>query len=480
MEEGLRDNLEVAAERAVCVKVLLPGIDRDMDDSLAELRALAGSAGSEVVGELTQKREKPRGSSYLGSGKLEELVHLVEMVDAKLVLFDNELAPMQIKAIEEAVGCKVLDRSELILDIFASRAQTKEARLQVEIAQLQYTAPRLRAMWSHLGQVTGGAPIGVGTRGPGEQQLEIDRRLVQKRLSVLRRRLADVQARRSREVSARRSEHFTVGLVGYTNAGKSTLFNALTHGGAWVADQLFATLSTRVDAWAMGGGAQVLLSDTVGFISNLPHHLVASFRATLEETIAAHMLLIVLDIADDEAERQYDTVRTVLEDIGAGEQLQVLVLNKYDALEERLGSVAARERVEQWQEREPASILVSARTGLGLESLAACVKSEMRGAIHECTIEAPMADSRLADYLEKRTEILERNWTETAISFRVRIGRRQVEELLANGSKFSLDGVRGAEAFTTVWPEPTVRRQVVVPPHERQWPSEHVEDLENP
>ncbi|HAW95609.1 MAG TPA: GTPase HflX, partial [Phycisphaerales bacterium] len=189
LEDGLRTTLEVGEERAVLVKVLLEESDDRWGDPLQELRALTDTAGARVVGELLQKRNRPRGSTYLGKGKLEELVALVKMVEAGLVLFDNELSPTQIRAIEEATCCKVLDRSELILDIFASRAQTRESRLQVEIAQLQYTAPRLRAMWSHLGQVTGGAPIGVGTRGPGEQQLEIDRRLVHKRIAILRERL---------------------------------------------------------------------------------------------------------------------------------------------------------------------------------------------------------------------------------------------------------------------------------------------------
>ena len=429
-----------------------------------------------MVGELLQKRERPKGSSYLGKGKLEELVHLVEMVDAKVVVFDNELAPMQIRTIEEAVCCKVLDRSELILDIFATRARTREARLQVEIAQLQYTAPRLRAMWSHLGQVTGGAPIGVGTRGPGEQQLEIDRRLVQKRLSQLRERLVDVQKRKSREVDARTLEHYTVGLVGYTNAGKSTLFNALTEGGAYVADKLFATLGTRIEAWPLGGGAQALLSDTVGFISNLPHHLVASFRSTLEETVQAHVLLLVLDASDRNALMQYETVLEVLEGIGASDQPRIVVLNKIDIPRERehLG-LEQDDPVSDWLDRVPEAVAVSARTGEGLEELAERVRELMKGPLREVSLEAPMSDGRLADYLEKRTEVVDRSWTETCFVYQVRIGRRQVEQLLARGSKFTLDGVPGTEALQSLWPPPERREPRVIPPHARDWPEEHLE-----
>ena len=476
MEEGLRQSLEVAEERAILVTVLLGGAGDDVSDPLAELRALSSTAGATVVGELLQRRAKPRGATYLGKGKLEELVRMVEMVKASVVIFDNELSPMQIRTIEEAVSCKVLDRSELILDIFASRAQTREARLQVEIAQLQYTAPRLRAMWSHLGQVTGGAPIGVGTRGPGEQQLEIDRRLVHKRISLLRERLAEVQSRKSREVEARTHEHFTVGLVGYTNAGKSTLFNVVTSGGALEADQLFATLNTRVEAWPLGGGSQALLSDTVGFINNLPHHLVASFRSTLEETVRAHALVIVLDVADVHAPMQYQTVLEVLEDIGARDQPRVVVLNKIDTLvDRRQRGLLAENPVPAWLEREPEAIAVSARTGEGVEALQERVRGLLRGPLREVQVEVPMSDSRLTDYLEKRTEVLDRSWTDSTCVYRVTIGRRQVEQLLARGCRFSLNDQPAAEAIDQLWPPPVRNEPPPIPPHRRTWPDEHVE-----
>ena len=458
------------------VKVLLGGDEAAGTDPLAELRALGSTAGATVVGELLQRRVRPRGATYLGKGKLEELVRLVKMLEATVVVFDNELSPMQIRTIEEAVCCKVLDRSELILDIFASRAQTREARLQVEIAQLQYTAPRLRAMWTHLGQVTGGAPMGVGTRGPGEQQLEIDRRLVHKRIAQLRERLAEVQSRKTREVESRTLEHFTVGLVGYTNAGKSTLFNALTAGGAMEADQLFATLNTRVESWPLGGGAEVLLSDTVGFISDLPHHLVASFRSTLEETVRAHALVIVLDVGDPLAERQYRTVLEVLEEIGARDQPRVLVLNKIDALvERRQRGLLERDPLPEWRERYPEAIALSARSGEGIDALRARVLGLLHGPAREVRVEAPLSDSRLIDFLEKRTTVLERDWNDTACVYRVRIGRRQVEQLLARGSRFTIDGRAAAEAFTALWPPPEAGTDRTVPPHRRAWPEEHLE-----
>jgi GTP-binding protein HflX len=343
-----RSTIDVKAERAVVAAVRLPESRFDPADPFGELTALAEQAGARVVGELVQRLERPVAGTYMGVGKLEELKGLCERLDATVVIFDHDLSPKQISKIEEATGRKVLDRSELILDIFAGRATTHAAKLQVELAQLEYTYPRLRAMWDHLERITGGSPGGVGTRGPGEQQLEIDRRLVQKRKLALQAELSAIQARKRREVRARNVDHFTVGLVGYTNAGKSTLFNSLTAGGAYADDRLFATLMTRTRDWDLGGGLKVLLSDTVGFVRDLPHNLIASFRATLEEATHADVLLIVLDIADPAAELHLETVHRTLDDIfeevrhaetrlkdGAAptpEPRRVLLLNKLDRL----------------------------------------------------------------------------------------------------------------------------------------------------
>lgn len=425
----------------------------DFEDPLGELRDLAETAGARVVGELLQNREAPNGRTYLGKGKVEELVAMVGELGARVVIFDNELSPSQIQALEEEAKVKVIDRSELILDIFANRATTREAQLQVEIAQLEYTAPRLRAMWSHLGQVTGGAPVGVGTRGPGEQQLEIDRRLVSRRLVALKRELEEVQIRKAREVAERRAEHFTVGIVGYTNAGKSTLFNALTRGGAYAADKLFATLMTRVERWNVGGANSVLLSDTVGFIRDLPHHLVASFRATLEDAIHAHALLIVLDASDREAPAQLQTVREVLDDVGANTQPRLLLLNKSD----RLATLHHDERASlrtasEWQEREPGALPISALTGEGFDELRARILALVAGGMHRRTLRIPIENARLIDAVEKRCTVLERRYVESgaddvradvagghAVELEVEIGDRQIEALLPMG-EFLVDG----------------------------------------
>ncbi|MFO0828544.1 MAG: GTPase HflX [Phycisphaerales bacterium] len=477
----------LGGERAIVVQVRLPGAQGDHEDPLAELRSLATTAGVTVVGELIQNREKPRGKTYLGKGKVEELARLIAELRATIVIFDNELAPSQIQALEEDLGkgaaAKIIDRSELILDIFANRATTRQAQLQVEIAQLEYTAPRLRAMWGHLGQVTGGAPVGVGTRGPGEQQLETDRRLVQRRLLQLERELAEVQARKSREVRERREQHFTVGLVGYTNAGKSSLFNALTAGGAFANEQLFATLHTRVERWKLGrvrredgdaaadaanggGGNEALLSDTVGFIRDLPHHLVASFRSTLEDAIHAHVLLIVVDVADRLAAQQLATVRSVLDEIGANEQPRILLLNKidrWDALgrDER----ESRKTPEEWLRDEPDAICVSAVTGAGLDELERRVLAHLVGEVRECELSLPMSSGKAIDFVEKRLDVRGREYDGDRVNYRVRLGRRQAEQLAA-APGLLIDGARSSDAIARLFTAPRAPAARRVPPHE--------------
>jgi len=464
METGLRGG-SIQSERAVLAAVVLGGSDARIgaEDPLAELRALAQTAAVETVGQLIQNRSDMDPRTCLGKGKIAELKAMVDELRAGVVIFDHELSPSQLRNIEEAVCQKVIDRSELILDIFANRATSRAAQLQVEIAQLEYTAPRLRAMWSHLGQVTGGSPVGVGTRGPGEQQLEIDRRLVSRRIVALKRELAEVQARKTREVQARRAEHFTVGLVGYTNAGKSTLFNALTAGGAFANDQLFATLQTRTESWNLGGGNTALLSDTVGFIQRLPHHLVASFRATLEETVHAHLLLLVVDVADPRAPNQLDTVRTVLAEIGATHQPRIVVLNQVDRLAKGATDIA----LPAWTKDEPTAVHVSARTGLGLDGLTTRVRETLLGQVHEVTIRLPLREGKAVDFLESRTKVVSRDWDETQSILRACVARRHIEHLLAGGVRFTVDGEAPHTALARLWPPANDAARERIPPHER-------------
>ena len=457
-----REDLNVVAERAILIALTLQGETIPLDDRFAELSDLTESAGGVVVGHLTQRRRLPHGRSFIGKGKVTQLKELADSVDASIIIFDHELTPAQIRNLEQAVGRKIIDRSELILDIFSSRASTTEAKLQVEIAQLEYTYPRLRAMWDHLGQVTGGAPVGIGTRGPGEQQIEIDRRLVQRRKKQLRQELEGIQHRSSREVEKRNSDYFTVGLVGYTNAGKSTMFNALTQGGAWEHDQLFATLSTRVERMELGGGTAAMLSDTVGFIRRLPHHLVASFRSTLEETIHCQLLLVILDVSDSSALSQLHTVEDTLAEIGAEHQTRLLILNKIDCIETQADRLI-------WVSRFPDAIQVSSKTGEGLQELISEVRSAVIGDLKEVTISLPSSASKAIDFIEKRTEVLHRDWKDDCSIFTVRIGRNQIEKILSRERKVFLDGEPARDMIQEIWSSSTTKGGCCkLPPHRHQ------------
>lgn len=423
----MRENLSVGRERALLVGVLTESPRLEFDP-LAELAELAASAGAEVVGRVTQRRTRIHPGTYVGKGKLEEIRQKADGYDANVVIFNNDLSPSQIREIEKATDRKVLDRSEIILDIFASRAKTSEAKLQVELAQLQYTAPRLRGMWTHLERIAGagggkgaGAVGGIGTRGPGERQIEIDRRLVQKRITLLRRQIEQIDRRKTREVRAR-SEFFTVSLVGYTNAGKSTLMNALTGAGTLVENRLFATLDTLTRKWNMGGGRYVLLSDTVGFVRDLPHHLVASFRATLEEALHADMLLHVADASNAEARRQIAAVREVLADLGAGSKPTVLLLNKIDAMPDPALLPVLRIA-------EPAALAISARTGEGLDRLLAAVMEQLRGEQRDMTLSVPLGDGKALDFLERFADVVERRFEDSRAVFDVRISPRVLDHL---------------------------------------------------
>jgi GTP-binding protein HflX len=442
-----REDLNVVAERAILVALTLRGERISIDDRFAELSALTESAGGVVVGHLTQKRRLPHGKTFIGKGKVTQLKELADSVNATIIIFDHDMSPSQIQNLEEAVERKIIDRSELILDIFSSRASTVEAKLQVEIAQLEYTYPRLRAMWDHLGQVTGGAPVGIGTRGPGEQQIEIDRRLVQRRLKQLRREIEEIQQRSVREVEKRNNDYFTVGLVGYTNAGKSTLFNTLTSGGAWAHNQLFATLSTRIERWELGGGTGVMLSDTVGFIRRLPHHLIASFRSTLEETVHCQLLLIVLDASDPSAMLQLDTVEKTLKDIGAEHQPRLLLLNKIDQVEDSSDKLV-------WVSRCPDAIQISAVTKEGIEELTEEVLLAVIGIVQEVTLSLPIRASKAIDFLEKRTTVLDRAWEDDRSIYKVRIGRNQIEQILSRERDVLIDGEPAVEQIEKLWAIP--------------------------
>ncbi|MBN1489411.1 MAG: GTPase HflX [Phycisphaerae bacterium] len=397
----------------------------DWIDPLRELRALVQSAGGIPVVQMVQRRGKLDPAYYVGKGKAEEIRRRAEADDADVVIFDNDLSPAQIRDLEEIVERKVIDRSELILDIFASRAQTHEARLQVELAQLEYTAPRLRGMWTHLERIAGaggatgaGAVGGIGTRGPGERQIEIDRRIVSRRVTALKRELAVIDRRKVQMIRSRRDQ-FTVSLVGYTNAGKSTLLNALTGADALVEDRLFATLDTKTRRWELSHGHAALLSDTVGFVRDLPHHLVASFRATLEEAIHADLLLHVIDAASPQAQKQVDAVMTVLEGLGCADHRILPLLNKVDAAEDE--SV-----IQMLERRLPNALRISARTGLGLDVLTTQVSELMRGEVRHARVHLPLADGKALAFLEHHAEVLDRRYESHRVELEVRLGARDL------------------------------------------------------
>lgn len=399
MTELKRTELSVHRERAVLVAVLVKSADLLEDEGpLEELQGLATTAGANVVGKLTQRRLQPDKKTYLGQGKVEELTSLISLTKAEVVIFDNDLSPAQIRNLEQLLDTKVLDRSELILDIFATRAQTYESRLQVELAQSQYALPRLKRMWTHLSRIEGG----IGTRGPGEKQLEEDRRLVEGRITDLRRRLRDVEVRKQRQVESRNNIP-TISLVGYTNAGKSTLMNALTDAGVLTENRLFATLETRTRRWQLPDIGFVLLSDTVGFIRNLPHHLIASFKATLEEANQADLLLHVVDASNPSAKRQVAIVEEVLKELNTDQKRTLLVLNKVDMINDISHLHVLRYRY-------PRSISVSARTGQGLDQLAQVVADTISEHYLNLEIELDVGNGRLLSMVEKHGQVFSRRY----------------------------------------------------------------------
>jgi len=436
MPEVKRTELSVRQERAVLVGVILPRSTADPRDPLGELASLAKTAGAKVVGNILQRRQRIDAGTYVGSGKVLEIARLAIAQKADVVIFDNDLSPGQIGSLETIIneeaasppteGIKVLDRSELILDIFATRAQTHEAKLQVELAQMQYTYPRLTRMWGHLERIAGGAPAGIGTRGPGEQQLEIDRRLVRKRIDRLKGEITRIQDRKRREVAQRNSEHFTVCIVGYTNAGKSTLFNTLTAAGAYADDKLFATLDTKTRAWKLERGTEVLLSDTVGFVRDLPHNLVASFKATLEEAVHADLLLHVLDVGHPHARQQFDSVHKVLEEIGVAGKQEILLLNKIDTSQ-------GEDQFPEWRTLYPQSIPISAKTGKGIENLYEAVHDCVRGQQVDVTLETDAANGKLLSFIESRTHVNQREFTDGRACIQATMGKKMLADLSRNG-----------------------------------------------
>ena len=406
-------------QRVALVHLQFPGVDYASDHS--EFLELAQSAGAEIVAVLGGRRERPDASVFAGSGKVDEVAQAVAENQADLVIFNHELSPSQERNLEQRVCCRVVDRAGLILDIFAQRARSHEGKLQVELAQLQRLSTRLVRGWTHLERQKGG----IGLRGPGETQLEVDRRLVRARIATLARRLEDVRARRAQNRHGRQRRGIpAVSLIGYTNAGKSTLFNALTGEHTFASHQLFATLDTTVRRLHLPVGGDAALADTVGFIRELPHDLIAAFRATLEESREADLLLHVIDASDPERDLRITQVREVLAEIGADDVPCLEVFNKIDL---RPGEIA---RSETDADGIPRRVFVSAAHGTGLDALRAAVAARLHPDLVEEEVQLPAAAARLrAQLFELRAVKAERVLDDGVISLRVCLPLHRLQQL---------------------------------------------------
>jgi GTPase len=406
----------VYLERAILAGAKDPRAD-GRDDPFEELSSLADAARVTVVGRLVQNRERPSARTYIGSGKVAELSALISEAKADVVIFDDDLSPAQVRNLERELKKRVIDRTELILDIFATHARTQQAKLQVELAQLQYAQPRLRSWGQHLTteqQAGGAGGLGVGMRGPGEKQLEEDKRHAQRKIVNLRREIREIEQRKRREVAARATENFCVSLVGYTNAGKSTLMNALTKAGVLVEDRMFSTLDTRTRLWSLRSGGKTLLSDTVGFIRKLPHALVASFHATLEEVTQADLLLHVVDSSHPEAEEQIKAVNEVLAELEASTRPTLLIFNKVDKLRDSVELSILRNR-------HPDCLCISAATGAGLDELDRRVAQVLKVRLVDMTVEIPASEGKLLSEIASHSVVVEQQYVDDRVRMRLRV-----------------------------------------------------------
>ncbi len=388
-------------ERAIVVGLVTNKVSRyQVREYLEELIRLADTAGVQVLHKITQERDGVEPATYLGKGKIAEIGQLAEQEKIEMVIFDDDLSAMQIRNLEKVIKCKIIDRSGLILDIFASRAKTKEAMTQVELAQLQYMLPRLTRAWTHLSKQYGG----VGTKGPGETQLEVDRRAVRTRIGHLKEKLEGISVERSVQRS-RRKEWTRVALVGYTNAGKSTLLKQMSGADVFIEDRLFATLDTTVRQVAISQTKRILLSDTVGFIRKLPPHLIASFRSTLAEVVEADVVLHVVDVSHPQFEEHVGVVRETLQELGAAEKPTVMVFNKIDALEDRAFATSLGKEYEN-------AVFISASRGINISSLKEKILEVLEHELKEQVLHLMPSDYRLVSKLHEFAEIMEKEYDE--------------------------------------------------------------------
>ena len=385
-------------ERAILIGLEKDGVSKwDLRDSMEELRELANSAGAEVVDTITQKLPRPTAPYYIGKGKAELIKNSLQDREVTSVIFDDELSPAQGRNLETLLARKVLDRTQLILDIFAQRARSREGRLQIELAQLQYLLPRLTRMWHHLSRQTGG----IGTRGPGETQLEVDRRRVQERIARLERELESVRKTRAVQRQGRKRHQWPVAaVVGYTNAGKSTLLNLLTGADVVAVDKLFATLDPTTRSFVLPNKQRVLLTDTVGFLRKLPHTLIESFKATLEEVSEADLLIHIVDLSHPRVDEQMDAVDAVIKEIDAFGKQTLIVFNKIDHLKNR-------ELADIYVKRFPGSVAISARTGEGMANLVQALENALSSWRLRSRFRIPANESALIAEIHRVGHVLE-------------------------------------------------------------------------
>jgi len=405
-------------ERAILVGVATPSDRRgQVEDYLEELARLADSAGAEVVLKILQARRAINAAFFIGRGKAEELSYLAEEKEIDIIIFDDDLSAVQVRNLEKLIKCKIIDRSGIILDIFASRARTNESKTQVELAQLQYMLPRLTRQWTHLSKQFGG----IGTKGPGETQIETDRRAIRTRIAHLSAKIREIG--KEREVQRRGREQFPrVALVGYTNAGKSTLLNWFSGAGVAAEDRLFATLDSTVRAVSLTPAHRILLSDTVGFIRKLPHNLVASFKSTLDEVREADLLLHVIDVSHPLFEEQIAVVNETLEEIGAQGKPTVMAFNKVDLL-------ANRNMIAYVTTNFPRAVCIAAERGINMSALSDAIVALLEGTVAEETLSFGQGEYDFVSRIHESGEILEEKYDGDGITVRVRMNRTRLEQL---------------------------------------------------